>query len=371
MKLLNVFTLQIEEFLDQQAPQYAILSHTWGDEEVTYQDMQSGKAQSKKGWSKIRSYCDLVEQGGLEYAWIDTCCIDKASSSELSEAINSMFAYYQEAAVCHAYLADVDDYTDLEAFRKSRWFTRGWTLQELLAPACMFFLSRTWEVIGSKALLAYVISAASGISTDHLADFNQACVAQKMFWASHRQTTRVEDRAYCLLGLFGINLPLLYGERQNAFLRLQLEIIRVSQDDSIFTWTESSGVNYSEHGRRRKLNMLANDPSQFLESPVTFTSLGDVANDFGSTNRGLRGDFMVSKPTPDKLWIKLTARNSGGLHFVLVCEKWSIELGELHRWVASLLTLSVGADQAGIWHGQERHYSFINHSSRTTKPAST
>ena len=330
MKLINVSTLQIEEFLDQKTPKYAILSHTWGNEEVTYQDMQPGKTQSKKGWLKIRSYCDLVKRDGLEYAWIDTCCIDKSSSSELSESINSMFAYYQEAAVCHAYLVDVESCTDLEAFRQSRWFTRGWTLQELLAPSCMLFLNYSWETIGSKAQLAYVISTASGISLDHLVDFNEACVAQKMFWASTRETTRVEDQAYCLLGLFGINLPLLYGERQNAFLRLQLEIIRVSQDDSIFAWTKPSNLERSNAILEYKHeNMLAVDPSQFVERSVTFRVAGETANHFEATNRGLKGDFMVSKQSPKRVWIELNARNSNGHKFVLACADWSLDEGVL------------------------------------------
>jgi len=170
------------------------------------------------------------------------CCIDKTSSAELSEAINSMFRWYQKASVCYAYLADVlkdtDPDKDPEEFSRSRWFTRGWTLQELVAPKNVVFYSRSWKNIGTKERLCNTISTITGIDIDTLLgeDVTFVSVANKMSWASGRRTTRTEDMAYCLLGIFDVNMPLLYGEGKKAFLRLQEEILRSSYDHSLFAW---------------------------------------------------------------------------------------------------------------------------------------
>ena len=175
--------------------------------------------------------------------WIDTCCIDKSSSTELSEAINSMFQWYRNAAICYAYLSDVDILEhptgEMQAFSSSRWFTRGWTLQELLAPAELVFLTANWTEIGTKTSLATAVSKITRIDGKVLREGNWDgySVGQKMSWAAGRQTTRLEDEAYCLMGLFGVNMPLLYGEGGRAFLRLQQEVLRVSEDQSIFSWS--------------------------------------------------------------------------------------------------------------------------------------
>ncbi|KUJ11357.1 HET-domain-containing protein [Mollisia scopiformis] len=238
MRLINTTTLQLEEYFDRKIPPYAILSHRWEEEEVTFQDMiAEGAANS----FKITGCCQRAREDGLKYAWIDTCCIDKSSSAELSEAINSMFKWYKNAEVCYAYLSDVlingFDSTSLSSmFRRSRWFTRGWTLQELLAPHTIIFFDITWTEIGTKLQLRPLIEQITGIT--HLLNFNRASIAQKMSWAAERVTTRVEDQAYCLMGLFGVNMPPLYGEGDNAFRRLQLEILEVSDDESIFAWKE-------------------------------------------------------------------------------------------------------------------------------------
>lgn len=174
---------------------------------------------------------------------MDTSCIDKASSTELSEAINSMFAWYRDAAVCYAYLADVltsgDPRRPGSAFRYSRWFTHGWTLQELIAPRIVVFLSREWDVIGTKESLADLIEDITGIDCDvltHRKSHNDISVAARMSWAAQRITTRVEDHAYCLLGIFNIVMHPIYGEGEHAFIRLQEEILRRIPDDSIFAW---------------------------------------------------------------------------------------------------------------------------------------
>ncbi|KAH6900806.1 heterokaryon incompatibility protein-domain-containing protein [Thelonectria olida] len=209
-----------------EAPPYAILSHTWGIEEVTLKDLEAGdwkdRQDKREGHEKITGCCAAAAAEGFGYAWIDTCCIDKTSSAELSEAINSMFRWYHESAICYAYLRDVDSAQDPNSpdsdFSKSRWFTRGWTLQELLAPTEIVFLGRDWGEIGTKNTLQGAITKITRISSAALEDrsFTNYSVAQKMSWAAGRCTTRPEDEAYCLLGLFDVNMPLLYGEGQGA-----------------------------------------------------------------------------------------------------------------------------------------------------------
>ncbi|RYP47961.1 hypothetical protein DL768_006058 [Monosporascus sp. mg162] len=246
MRLLNVRTLEFEEFIDGvgiDVPLYAILSHTWGEMEVSFADHVGQQSWSKKGYEKIRGCCMLAESEGFQYAWMDTCCIDKSSSAELSEAINSMFKWYEGAAVCYAYLSDVDSSEDPTAgessFSRSRWFMRGWTLQELLAPGELVFLGSNWMEIGTKKSLCATVSRITGISQKVLSEGSWATysVAQKMSWASGRHTTRLEDEAYCLMGLFNVNMPLLYGEGRKAFYRLQQEIFKQSDDQSIFAWS--------------------------------------------------------------------------------------------------------------------------------------
>jgi hypothetical protein len=248
MRLINCKTLKLEEFFSNSIPRYAILSHTWGDEEVSFAELslhQAGTA-TGAGYQKIVFTCEQATADGLDYAWVDTCCIDKSSSAELSEAINSMFAWYKNAVVCYAYLADVSEAKMDEELSRSRWFTRGWTLQELLAPADVTFYDRDWMEICTKETQAKWIAEITGIDKAVLlgppeyggktASLGSFCVAKRMSWASNRETTRAEDMAYCLLGIFDVNMPLLYGEDSRAFLRLQKEIINRFDDDSILAW---------------------------------------------------------------------------------------------------------------------------------------
>ncbi|KAJ4326759.1 hypothetical protein N0V84_002880, partial [Fusarium piperis] len=257
MRLINAYTLAFEVFQGNKIPRYAILSHTWGEEEVTIQEWTDQTSLSNKsGFKKIVATCEQARRDGYDYAWVDTNCIDKSSSAELTEAINSMFAWYTEAGVCYAYLSDIPTFKPLsyaEEFRRSRWFKRGWTLQELLAPEEVVFYAADWSRIGTKASLVREIASASGISIKYLwpkprtAAINQddwansvnslvheASVAERMSWLSRRETTRIEDMAYCMLGLFGIHMPLVYGEGPRAFLRLQEEILKSSDDHSLF-----------------------------------------------------------------------------------------------------------------------------------------
>ena len=266
MRLLHTSTLKLHEFFDDQIPFYVILSHTWGNDEVTLQDLEKEESKNRAGYAKITGCCALALSSGWEWVWIDTCCIDKTSSADLSEAINSMYRWYRDSQVCYAYLTDCflhsDGISDAD-FCQSRWFTRGWTLQELLAPGTVIFYDRDWREVGTKSSLTPQISRATGISSDHIADPQSATIAAKMSWASGRQTSRVEDMAYSLLGLFELTMPLLYGEGNNAFKRLQHEIIAAwSDDESIYAW---------RHDGPGPSGMLA-------QSPVAFADSGDIIN---------------------------------------------------------------------------------------------
>ena len=216
MRLLHTSSISLYEFYGDTTPPYAILSHTWGEEEVSFQELARPESKRLAGYQKIIRCCKLARWHGWKYVWIDTCCIDKTSSAELSEAINSMFRWYREARVCYAYLVDVaivtNDQSAMESFCGSRWFTRGWTLQELLAPEHMTFYDHDWTEIGTKQSLQSQILKATGINEEHINNHSNASAAQKMSWASRRKTTRVEDISYCLMGLFDVNMPLLYGE---------------------------------------------------------------------------------------------------------------------------------------------------------------
>ncbi|TGO06819.1 hypothetical protein BTUL_0472g00010 [Botrytis tulipae] len=223
-------------------PAYAILSHTWGEEEVFYQDLENGKDKSKvvnkAGWRKIQFCAKQAAVDGLEYFWVDTCCIDKKNAVELGAAINSMFRWYQNAARCYVYLSDVsklDTGVDNQrawegAFRKSRWFTRGWTLQELIAPRLVDFFSSEGERLGSKLSLESRIYEITGITKealrgDTLSNFS---IKERRSWAEHRNTTIEEDEAYCLIGIFDVSMVPNYGERSDqAFRRLEDKIHRM------------------------------------------------------------------------------------------------------------------------------------------------
>lgn len=244
MRLINTSTLIIEEFFGE-IPRYAILSHTWGEGEVSFQDYQNRPLASQKlGYRKIISSCRQAFKDGLCYCWVDTCCIDKTSSAELSEAINSMYSWYQNSIVCYAYLADVSCEEDgsfpLGSFNSSKWFTRGWTLQELLAPRNVHFYDKNWKTLGDKIDLQGQLSSLTRVDKEYLlgsCSVGEASIAKRMSWMANRTTTRVEDRAYCLLGLFDVNMPLLYGEGLRSFTRLQEEILKCSADQTLFCWT--------------------------------------------------------------------------------------------------------------------------------------
>ena len=260
-------------FGDDGATKYATLSHRWVGQEVDHDEMvelakmpmeERDEIRQRDGYRKIIDSCEQAQKDGYEWLWVDTCCIDKRSSAELSEAINSMYRWYENAQVCYAYLHDVPDpwfptainigkYPDFTGWPE--WFSRGWTLQELIAPSNVQFLNKNWKSIGDKRTLAPTLRKITGIPEHiliHGLCGNRPCVAQIMSWAAFRKTTRVEDRAYSLMGLLDVNMPMLYGEGKKAFHRLQLEIIRASNDQSIFAW-----------GDMKTGSILADDPSCF------------------------------------------------------------------------------------------------------------
>jgi len=235
-----------EYFIDRNdIPPYAILSHAWEHgEEVTFRDLTDGTGKNKTGYNKIQFCGQQAERDGLQYFWVDTCCIDKSSSTELQEAINSMFRWYQNAKRCYVYLSDViSDFPNsndecLErwkpAFEKSRWFTRGWTLQELIAPESVDFFSKYWAYIGNKKSLEQTIHDITGIPVEALRrrPLSEFRIEERLSWAEKRCTTREEDIAYCLLGIFNIYMPLIYGEgRENALARLEKEVKNISKEN--------------------------------------------------------------------------------------------------------------------------------------------
>ena len=267
MRLINTTSLLFEEFLGRNIPKYAILSHTWEDGEVSFKDMESPGAVAKQGYRKIEMTCQLARDASLDYAWVDTCCIDKSSSAELSEAINSMFRWYQRAEVCFAYLSDLSASPGSnDGLVNCRWFKRGFTLQELIAPRNLSFFDVEWTSRGSKTDLVEDLSNITGVPKEvllHEQALSTIAAAAKMSWAAHRECARIEDIAYSLLGIFDLNIPLLYGEEERAFRRLQEEIVRTN-DLSILAWKLPPGAVNEDPEVRIFCGVLADSPSAFL-----------------------------------------------------------------------------------------------------------
>ena len=330
MRLLNTTTLKLHEFIGDSIPEYAILSHRWENEEVSFQDLQAGLAPQMAGYSKIKDCCDQAVRDGWEYAWIDSCCIDKTSSAELSEAINSMFKWYEDSQICYAYLSDVPGGEDAKShhmrdskFRGSKWFTRGWTLQELLAPSDVVFYDHAWSEIGTKWYLEGLISNITRVS--HFGNFRTASVAQKMSWASHRKTTRIEDQAYSLMGLFGVNMPPLYGEGHKAFERLQLEILKISDDESLFAWEYSSERWEAYYNS----SLLAYSPSAFAKSHDIVTQFFDRERpSISVTNQGLRLEIFLAPGYDESTFLAPLNCSRGG-------DPIAISLRRAHRELTS------------------------------------
>lgn len=215
-------------------PPYAVLSHTWGPdaEELSLRDLVDGAGKAKAGYDKLRFCAHQARRDGLTHFWIDTCCIDKSNSAELTEALNSMFRWYRRAERCYVFLPDVASPSSPEpwipSFRASRWFTRGWTLQELIAPSTVQFFAKDGSLLGDKHSLLPLVAEITGIAEAAITaeePLDAFSLQERFRWAETRQTKREEDWAYSLLGIFGVFIPPIYGEgRQNAERRLRNEI---------------------------------------------------------------------------------------------------------------------------------------------------
>lgn len=358
MWLIDVETRRLAEFVGLDVPPYAILSHTWiRGQEVAFQEMRSPAgldptALSKSGWEKIGRTCHQAARDGLKYAWVDTCCIDKSSSAELSEAINSMFRWYKRASICYVFLSDLAHFDqpknagELQAsIKHCRWFTRSWTLQELIAPVHINFYDGDWKFCFTKQMASGVLGQITGINCDVLnykIDLPAISVAQKMSWAATRQATRIEDVAYSLLGIFGLNMPMLYGEEERAFLRLQAEIINSCPGPTILAWTHRLGTseNISEDPEDMSEDSgdmsedsedISEDPEDsysgvMASSPLVFRDCVEVQRlsnqppfDFSMSNRGiqLRAEF----------WLLPLTENEGSRLILPVCEIMSKTFG--------------------------------------------
>ncbi|KAH7919972.1 HET-domain-containing protein [Leucogyrophana mollusca] len=357
MYLLNTSTLQLEQPRNL-SHEYAILSHVWGEEEVTFRDINGPDAANLRGYTKIKRCCAQARADGYKYAWIDTCCIDKSSSAELSEAINSMYRWYEDAAVCYAYLADVpsdeNPADECSRFRNSRYFKRGWTLQEVIASKIVEFFAEDWIKIATRESETSVIAEVTGVDRRVLSkrlSLANVSVAKKMSWASERETTRVEDRAYSLMGIFGVHMPLLYGEGEHAFIRLQHEIMRTSNDQSIFAWGYGTQVEVSSNIEHLYNRVNSAGQPLFASSPSDFRGCAKVDQILPSDFLDLF-DSSLSKYTSYKSHFSMT--NSGvqitlpikrtdlGYMVALACVDTS-KTGSCFIW------LDLNLDQAGIF----------------------
>ncbi|KAI1335082.1 hypothetical protein F5Y15DRAFT_260743 [Xylariaceae sp. FL0016] len=295
--------LRLENIDEPSSLRYAILSHTWGrmcsngswghtEDEILFADVDDKGVREKKrpAWDKAWNACRLALEHGLRYVWVDTCCFNKESSAELDESINAMFSWYEQSDLCLAYLADLhcepgSGAVQTNDLKNCRWFYRGWTLQELLAPKCVEFYDQDWNPIGSKTVYSDTLSFITGIDETALEgtmSLSRFTIAQKMNWAARRETKRPEDRAYSLLGIFGVNMPLIYGiGGKRAFKRLQDEIIKVSTDLTIFMWElQDKSTHFC--------SMFADSPDEF--APGRDVKSMDIDGNYAMTNKGLLMD---------------------------------------------------------------------------------
>lgn len=420
MRLLDTTTFELrldsQEFF--QAEGYAILSHRWVGAEVTFDEIPQhapglrdarGERMKSPQLDKIRGACEVARGQGLRWMWIDNCCINKSSATEEAESINSMFKWYQGARVCITYLSDVrsgvspkppeydtivepntkeilpsgENQASDSVFQRfdgdgpSEWYSRGWTLQELLAPRDMDFYDADWYHIGTKTSLAPQIQHITGIDADYLTGarhFRRACIATKMSWAAGRKTTRAEDAAYSLSGLFGVAMTPQYGEGgPRAFMRLQQELLATTEDESLFAWrmpSPAAGEAYDVVGEQGpesagwapgEWGLLAPSPDWFAGCGAVTVGRGPViqrpARAFHMGRQGIIIPTMPSEQfTKYKLmllfsplltigaipvWIyvirKLKKKAQGGVPFALNC--WPAEGGDTAAAVSVYLSM--------------------------------
>ncbi|KAI0509022.1 hypothetical protein F5B22DRAFT_638388 [Xylaria bambusicola] len=362
MRLLHTTTFELRNGEQGSFRQegYAILSHRWIGLEITFDELKNYTVELRTGSrplsspqaDKIRGACEAARNQGISWMWIDTCCINKNSATEESESINSMFKWYREANLCITYLADVKTdarhpATSPSIFKRtyseepSEWFSRGWTLQELLAPQQMQFYDMNWKYMGTKMELSSALAQVTGISAHYLTgtqNFREACIAVKMSWMATRTTTREEDMAYSMLGIFGITMTPQYGEGQGAFMRLQEALMTTYLfDESIFAWTMPDPESGVRHGIRKdkwqagEWGLLAPSPEWFRESGDIVTNNEQMATrSFTMTPQGMRAPIRRAVYTGDMkalhgafglLWVTIIGSIPAAFGFLYVRHK--------------------------------------------------
>lgn len=324
-RLLNTKTRAIEQFGPGTLPRHALLSHTsWipsaGRAVLENLDLNRNEnAVAELEHTIIDKACRQAISDGYTYIWVESLCVEKNNAAALSEALNSMFQRYQSAEICYAYLGDVASgenafLPDSES-AKSRWFEQGWSLPELIAPPNLVFFTRDWAKIGTKSIRSRELAEITGIDEDILngtKSLNSVSVARKMSWASKRKTLNREDIAYCLMGLFDISMTIRYGEGDTAFIRLQEEIMKNSEDHSLFAWRNP--VNSSTLS-----GLLATHPDRFVDSGHIYPYGNPVAlPPFVKSHKGLRGDLALHKPEPCGDTTKRLLNQHGGQVYAAV-----------------------------------------------------
>ncbi len=324
MRLLNIRSFEFQEFNGNEIPPYITTSHRWLGDETTYQDASNKRNTDCAGYRKIEGFCKIAAQNGsIDYLWIDTACIDKTSSAELTESINSMFRWYSRSQYCYSYLADVRPLSAgyeavMADFASSSWFHRGWCLQELLAPSCVIFLTRDWEVMGHKCStgldvrdcvgcaqplnthlnnkIAEITGLPQGILWDYEAS-KDIRPRDRWCWMSSRETTKPEDKAYAMLGVFDVYMPLIYGEgEQNATQRLRQEIMKKNRQANQGPPPASKPQNPASKPQTPSGSIMGDDP--FFRKPL-FTSpqvIGKTAAAFFEERRRARSRSRSTNP---------------------------------------------------------------------------
>ncbi|KAI0869252.1 HET-domain-containing protein [Hypoxylon argillaceum] len=321
MFLLNTATFELR-YGDQanfkQGEGYAILSHRWVGDEINFQQLHDVVAELRSGRTpsstiqidKIRGACKAARDLNFKWLWIDSCCIDKTNAVDLDETIRSMFKWYGGSKVCITYLSDVEStggrgpsvFNSNERKGPSLWFTRGWTLQELLAPSNMRIYNKNWDYIGTKIDHAEALSQITGIDAEYLTgkkSFRAACVATKMSWMAGRTTTRVEDIAYSMLGIFDVHMNTRYSEGGEAFMRLQQELLTASNlliDESLFAWRmpePDAGAKFL--GSRQEIPWQAGEWGLLAASPEWFKYSGSVTLERAPDIHRPPNDFKVAR----------------------------------------------------------------------------
>lgn len=386
MRLVSTQSLKVVSIREDEIPPYAILSHTWDNDEVTLQDMQGFGAKlfstasrinllkAKQGLQKVLDAAKLAASEGHDWIWIDTCCIDKTSSAELSEAINSMYRWYHGSEICYVYLADAildskeiqksSDDSMGQLIRESRWITRGWTLQELIAPPSVSFHSSDWSFIGKSRedRIMRPLAEATGIDIGVLSGditTHEVSVANRMRWASKRKTTRQEDMAYCLMGLFSVNMPLLYGEGGvRSFIRLQTEILQATDDQTIFAWSTPPGSK----DQIQASGLLAESPAYFRDAPSIYSMSGGYQSEsttpWSMTNRGLMVQLYLQ---PSKFGANTEEDSTDDFEAVLNCSADITKVDDrgqewIHECSPVISLRRLWGDQFARVHADDRQY---------------